>query len=79
MVYIVSTLKGNDRIRIKEKIIKDEISDVQEMYHTEPQENMLGLINSFTRYGKVVEEDNGRGNERKIKFEDIVGRLLEKV
>jgi len=49
------------------------------MYHTEPQEDMLRLINSFTRYGKVVEEDNGGGNERKIKFEDIVGRLLEKV
>ena len=78
MVYIVSTLKGNDRIRIKEKIRKDEISDVQGMYHTEPQEDMLGLINSFTRYGKVIEEDN-RDNERKIKFEDIARILLEKV
>ena len=78
MVYIVSTLKGNNRIRIKEKIRKDEISDVQEMYYTEFQEDMFGVINSFTRYGKVVEEDN-RDNKRKIKFEDIVGRLLEKV
>jgi len=63
LVYIVSTLKGNDRISKKEKIRKDEISDVQGMYYTEPQEDMLGVINSFTRYGKVVEEDNGTMKE----------------
>lgn len=67
-----------ERIGIKEKIRKDEISDVQEMYHAEPQENMFGVINSFTRYGKVIEEEN-EDNERRIKFEDIAGRLLEKV
>lgn len=67
-----------ERIGKEEKINKSEIARIQDIFDIEPQENMFGVINSFTRYGREIEEIH-QDNERRVVMENIAGKILERV
>lgn len=77
-VRIDEPYKEIERIGKKERINKDEISRIQDVFDIEPQDSLYGVVNSFTRYGRVLEEENN-DNEGRVKFENLAGKVLERV
>lgn len=61
----------------KERINRKEVSRIQETFDIEPQDNLFGVMNSFTRYGRIL-EDEDNDNERRILFENVAGKILER-
>lgn len=62
----------------KERITKKEVEGIQDAFDIEPQDNLYGVVNSFTRYGRIL-EDEENNNERRVRFENVAGKVLESV
>lgn len=77
-VRINEPYKEIERIGKQERVKKDDISRLQDTFDIEPQENLFGVMNSFTRYGRIL-EDEENDNEGRVKFENLAGKILERV
>lgn len=87
---VISSIQKSKDVRIEDpykeievigknnRIKKSDVLRLQDVFDIEPQNNLYGVVNSFTRYGRIL-EDEENDNENRVKFENLAGRVLERV